>query len=150
MNTTQDIILVGLTGQSGAGKSTVAEMLREHGMAFINCDETAFRVSAIPEFLDEVAELFPTCVENGVLKRRDLAAIVFNNPALLKKYNSLIFPYITADIFKEIRQLRHCGAKLIILDAPTLFESDIHILCDCIISVIAPFDLKVKRILPLH
>lgn len=147
MNTTQNIVLVGLTGQSGAGKSTVANMLREHGMTFINCDETAYKVSAIPEFLAEVAELFPTCVENGALKRRDLAAIVFNNPTLLRQYNSLIFPYITAEIFREIRRLKRDGAKLIILDAPTLFESDIHILCDCIISVIAPFDLKVKRIL---
>lgn len=147
MNTTQDIILIGLTGQSGAGKSTVAEMLREHGMSFINCDEVAYKVSTIPEFLAEVAELFPTCVENGALKRRDLAAIVFNNSALLGKYNSLIFPYITAKIFKEIRRLKSAGKRLIFLDAPTLFESDIHILCDCIISVIAPFEFKVKRIL---
>lgn len=147
MNTTQDVILIGLTGQSGAGKSTVAEMLRKHDMAFINCDETALKVASFPEFLSEVAELFPTCVENGALKRHDLAAIVFNDPSLLKKYNSLIFPYITAEIFKEIRQLKRNGERLIVLDAPTLFESDIHILCNCIISVIAPLELKIRRIL---
>ena len=147
MNTTQDIVLIGLTGQSGAGKSTVAEILREHGMSFINCDEVAREVSAIPAFLTEVAELFPTCVENGALKRQELAAIVFNDPTLLNKYNSLIFPYITADIFRRIRQLKNDGSRYIILDAPTLFESDIHLLCSCIISVIAPFDLKVRRIL---
>ena len=147
MNTTEGIVIIGLTGQSGAGKSTAAEMLRAHGFTFINCDDTARKVASISAFLDEVAEVFPSCVENGTLKRQELAAIVFNDPALLIRYNSLIFPYITAEIFRDIRRLKQSGTKLVILDAPTLFESDIHILCDAIISVIAPLDLKIKRIL---
>lgn len=147
MNTTEGIAIIGLTGQSGAGKSTAAEMLRARGFTFINCDDTARKAASIPEFLDEVSELFPSCVEKGTLKRQELATIVFNDPVLLKRYNSLIFPYITAEIFKDIRHLKQSGAKSVILDAPTLFESDIHFLCDAIISVIATLDLKIKRIL---
>ena len=147
MNTTDGIVIIGLTGQSGAGKSTASEMLSKRGFTFINCDDTAYRAASIPEFLSEVTEHFPLCVENGQLKRRELASIVFNDQKLLKLYNSLIFPYITAELFSEIRRLKSEGEKLVILDAPTLFESGLQDLCDAVISVIAPLDVKIRRIL---
>lgn len=59
----------------------------------------------------------------------------------------MIFPYITHEIFVGIRMYKLSGKKVVVLDAPTLFESGLDSICQKIVSVIAPMDVKIKRIL---
>lgn len=147
MSTTDGITVIGLTGQSGAGKSTASAMFEALGISVINCDRVAHFVSNFPEFLAEVSEIFPDCIDGTGLMRKKLAALVFNDHEKLRAYGRIIFPYITAEVFKEIRQIKSKCEKVVILDAPTLFESGIDEICAAVISVIAPFDVKLRRVL---
>ncbi|MBR5121292.1 MAG: dephospho-CoA kinase [Oscillospiraceae bacterium] len=141
------INVVGLTGQSGAGKSTVSEIMQENGMAVVNADAVSHFVAQNPEFLKEVKAIFTECVGENGLDRQKLAGIVFNDKQLLQTYAKIIYPYIIRQIFKEIEAFKADGEKIVILDAPTLFESGLDDICSAVISVVAPFEAKIARIL---
>lgn len=147
MKTLDGVNIVGLTGQSGAGKTTASHLFSDCGISVIDCDEVAREVADIQDFLEETEIHFPGCVDDGALDRRKLAGIVFNNSEKLRLYTSLIFPYITSLVFKRIRELKAIGKRLIILDAPTLFESGLDEICSAVIGVVAPFEVKLRRIL---
>ena len=147
MNTFENVTIIGLTGQSGAGKTTVSKIFNENGFCVIDADAISRKVSTDKSFLGEVYELFPDCVSNEGLNRQKLAGIVFNNEKALDDYTSLIYPYITFEVFKLIKYYKTNGGKLILLDAPTLFESGLDVICNCIVSVTAPLELKIQRIL---
>lgn len=147
MNTFENVTIIGLTGQSGAGKTTVSKIFSENGFCVIDADAISRKVATDKSFLGEVYELFPDCVSNEGLNRQKLAGIVFNNEKALDDYTSLIYPYITFEVFKLIKYYKTNGGKLILLDAPTLFESGLDVICNCIVSVTAPLELKIQRIL---
>lgn len=147
MNTFENVTIIGLTGQSGAGKTTVSKIFNENGFCVIDADAISRKVATDKSFLCEVYELFPDCVSNEGLNRQKLAGIVFNNEKALDDYTSLIYPYITFEVFKLIKYYKTNGGKLILLDAPTLFESGLDVICNCIVSVTAPLELKIQRIL---
>ena len=139
MKTLDGVKIIGLTGQSGAGKTTASKLFESCGIPVIDCDVIARRVADISEFLSEVDALFDGCVTDGSLNRQKLAGIVFNDQEKMRLYSSVIFPYIAAEVFSYIRKLKEFGSRLIILDAPTLFESGIDEICTAVVSVIAPF-----------
>lgn len=141
------IAIIGLTGQSGAGKSTASEIFRSLNIPVIDCDGISRKVSEFPEFLEDVEAAFPGYTDENGLKRREFGNLVFNDREKLRRYGEIIFPLIKKEIFKEIDTLEKSGEKLVILDAPTLFESGMSGVCEYIVSVIAPLDLKIKRIL---
>jgi dephospho-CoA kinase len=143
------IHVIGLTGQSGAGKTTAGEVFKSNGFAVIDADECS-RIAVMPgtDCLKEISEYFGEKIINtdGTLNRNALAAIVFSEKSELKKLNAIIHPYITAIICERINEHKSLGKDLIILDAPTLFESNTDDLCDLIISVTAKEELRKKRI----
>ncbi len=141
------IKIIGLTGQSGAGKSTVSRIFSDEGFPTINADEISHCVSDNKAFLDEVSKLFPDCVTGCGLDRQKLAGIVFNDSVKLKAYTDIIFPYISREIFRCIETFRSSGESLVLLDAPTLFESGLDDICSSVVSVIAPMELKIQRVL---
>lgn len=147
MSLFDSITIIGLTGQSGAGKSTVSAMLRANDLAVIDADRVSHEVASYPELIAEVGRAFPECVENGGILRRKLAGIVFNNRESLDAYTDIIYPYITKKVFDEIHALKQSGETIIVLDAPTLFESGLDVICKCVISVIAPMEIKLARLL---
>lgn len=147
MKTLDDVVIIGLTGQSGAGKSTASGFFRDSGFSVIDCDKVAHRVSAFPSFLADTSKAFPDCVDDTGLLRKKLGAVIFNDVQKLQTYGKIIFPYIAAEILKEINEVKGRGEKFIVLDAPTLFESGFDSVCSAIVSVIAPFDVKMCRIL---
>ncbi|MBQ3915361.1 MAG: dephospho-CoA kinase [Ruminococcus sp.] len=149
MSSVDGIMVVGLTGQTGAGKSTVSKIFAEHGFEVINADMVARKVVEVGKpCLAEIAELFGSSVINddGSLNRRALGQIVFCNKTKLETLNSVIYPYITAEILDMIQRFSKEGRKLILLDAPTLFESHSDDFCDIIISVLAEPEIRLKRI----
>lgn len=142
-------LVIGLTGQSGAGKTTVCEVFRENGFFIINADMIARQIMERgTPCLREVSEAFSGVLNSdGSLNRGLLAAAAFSNSERLDLLNSITYPYITARVLQLIKELDENGEKFILLDAPTLFESRADDFCDLIISVIASEQSRLERIL---
>lgn len=145
------IKLIGLTGQTGAGKSSVCEIIEKMGFVIIDADKVSHEV--VDTDLNCLADLVMkfSCgilTENGKLNRKRLASIVFSDQKNLVTLNKTIFPYITAKIESRIAEL---GMKedgcIVVLDAPTLFESGIDRRCNTIVSVLADRDTRLDRII---
>ncbi|MBR1749693.1 MAG: dephospho-CoA kinase [Ruminococcus sp.] len=142
-------MIIGLTGQSGAGKTLISEALaKEEGFAVIDCDKVAKAVTQDGSPCNkELKKVFPSVIDKDHhLDRQALAKIVFSDKEKLKQLESIIYPYITTQILDEISAYSANGYRYIILDAPTLFEAGVDKLCDRIISVIAKRDVRLDRI----
>lgn len=142
--------VIGLTGQTGAGKTTVCEAFARAGLDIINCDELArLVVRAGTPCLKELAAHFGgrVILPDGELDRRLLGGIVFGSAAELDFLNKTIFPYIKAELYARMKLMETGNSKLVVLDAPTLFESGADSLCDEIISVTAPEEKRRARIM---
>ncbi|MBP3854562.1 MAG: dephospho-CoA kinase [Ruminiclostridium sp.] len=142
-----NIFIAGLTGMSGAGKTTACRVFAECGFRVIDCDITARRVvQAGKPALAAIAERFSADVllPDGSLDRRKLGGAVFSDRDALDALNRIIYPFITFDI---IREAADSGAGIILLDAPTLFESGADRLCDTIVCVTAEREFCAERIM---
>ncbi len=144
-----DIAVIGLTGQSGAGKTTVCRVFEENGFAIINADKIARQIMEkdMP-CLAELVECFGAEIlnEDGTLNRQKLADIVFGDKEKLKQLNAISYPYITSEILNKIKKLSEEKCKFVLLDAPTLFESRADDFCNLIISVTATEKNRTARI----
>ena len=150
MNSLDGVMVVGLTGQTGSGKTTACRIFRENGFAIINADDIARNIVEPDSVcLKEIADCFGVQIINQdrSLNRKKLAAIVFNDEKKLELLNSISYPYITSEILRLIRINSSEGKKLILLDAPTLFESRADDFCEIIISVIADENIRLNRIM---
>lgn len=150
MNFHDDVMIVGLTGQTGAGKTTVCKVFKEKGFMVINADAVSRNVTEKDSpCLNELCLFFGKDIlfEDGSLNRRKLGDIVFSDKKKLEILNSITYPYITSEILADIEQLSAEGHRLILLDAPTLFESRADDFCELIISVISREELRIERII---
>lgn len=143
------MIIVGLTGQSGSGKTTVCNTFEKSGFAIINADIVAREVmSKGSRCLEETVDVFGNILsDDGTLDRKKLAGIVFTDSNKLRIYENIIFPYIISSIKEKIDVYKKESYDYILLDAPTLFESKADSLCDIIVSVIADRNIRIERIL---
>ncbi|MDF2568126.1 MAG: dephospho-CoA kinase [Oscillospiraceae bacterium] len=147
---TKKAVIIGLTGQSGSGKSTVSDVFKSKGFQVVDADMVARElVSPQSGCLQEIEKNFGNDIlnEDRSLNRKKLGDIVFNNKKKLILLNSIMYPAIIEEINRRIARFCSEGAKFIVLDAPTLFESGADAICDVIISVIAPEEMRVKRII---
>ncbi|WMJ22269.1 dephospho-CoA kinase [Paludicola sp. MB14-C6] len=142
--------IVGLTGQSGAGKTTVCDYFTSIGFGVINCDLLSREVvSDGSNCLNDLVSIFSESIlnEDQTLNRKELARIVFKDEGMLQILNETIFPYILAKLNQKILELANQNYKIIIIDAPTLFESGANSLCDTIISILAKQEIRIARIM---
>ncbi len=145
-----DVLVVGLTGQTGAGKSTVSKVFSDNGFAIINADLISRKVvEKGTKCLEEIVDIFKDGILNsdGTLNRKALGNIVFTDKTKLEMLNTIIYPYITSEILNEIKHLSDSGKKLVLLDAPTLFESHADDFCEIIISVLSDEEIREERII---
>ena len=150
MNSLEGVMVVGLTGQTGAGKSTVSKVFRQCGFCVIDADHISREVvKKGSSCLREIGECFPGNVitEDGNLDRKELAGIIFSDNKKRELLNSIMYPYIVGYILQEIHRYADNGQKMILLDAPTLFESRADDFCELIISVVAKEPLRHSRIM---
>lgn len=112
---------VALTGCIGSGKSTVSKILQDSGYEVICADSIAH--SILQSYATQVARIFGESVlENGIVNRKALGAIVFNNKEAKKQLENLLHPKITAEILKQAKELE-TKHKVYFLDIPLFFES---------------------------
>lgn len=138
--------IIGLTGPSGVGKSTMADCAKALGYFVIDCDRTAARVTENPALLGRLEAAFGSVIKNGALDRAALAAKAFASREATERLNGIMLPVIKEEIFREIEAARGKGNALFLLDAPTLFESGLDQACDAVIAVLADRAVRSKRI----
>ena len=141
------IPVYGLTGQTGAGKSTIAQMFAENGFCVADTDVLAREAVKNPEVIAELCEYFGADIfEGGELNRRELAKRAFASPGKTALLNKATHPEITRLAFEAIHSGEKAGAKAAIIDAPVIFESSITSVCKKIVCVTAPLEERIKRI----
>jgi len=141
------VILVGLTGGIGAGKSTVSAMLAERGAVIVDADRIARELqSPGSPVLDAMAERFGSHIllENGELDRGAVAKIVFNDDAALKDLNGIVHPAMQSEIERQIDAQRDTD-RVVILDFPLLGENPRKGLAATVVVDI-PVDIAVERL----
>lgn len=140
-------MVVGLTGGIGSGKSTVAKMFSEFNevavyIADIEAKKLMHSSNSIREnIINEFGEL---AYVNNELNRKYISSIVFNKPERLKKLNSIIHPEVRKHFFKFKENNKNYD--YIIYEAAILFEANANVFCDKIITVFAPLESRIKRV----
>lgn len=142
--------VIGITGQTGAGKSTVCKILSAHGCYHIDADAVAKSLyKKGSPILAELQKNFGSQIltTDGELNRKALAAAAFATPAATEMLNSIVHPAVNAKIRAILEEQRKAGAKAVIIDAIALFESGESALCDYTVGVVAPEEIRLQRIM---
>lgn len=146
----EKMYVVGLTGPTGSGKSEVSRVLADNGIPVIDTDVLARKVvEPGSACLSDLVKTFSEKILNsdGTLNRRELANYAFSSPEKSKLLNSITHPYIielSKNILMSMEQNHEFAA---VIDAPLLFESGMDSICDLTVAVIAPFEMRLERIL---
>lgn len=140
------MIKLGLTGPTGAGKSTVARLLEQNGIPLVDADAIARTVTEKGSpVLSALADTFGKDIlfPDGSLDRRALAAVAFSSKENTEKLNAVTHPAILARIR---RALADATGDTVVLDAPLLFETGLDALCDHTVAIVADEAVRLARI----
>lgn len=140
--------IIGLSGQSGAGKTTVLSLLLEKGCAVCDADLVSRQImSKDSECTKEVVSVFGESILNGEeIDRRKLGEIVFSDREKLKILTEISHRYIKKRIYEMIESAKVKGESVFVIDAPLLFESGLDKICDLTVAVTAPEEKRIERI----
>ncbi|HAH78318.1 MAG TPA: dephospho-CoA kinase [Ruminococcaceae bacterium] len=140
--------VIGLTGPTGAGKSTVAAVFRRLGCAVIDADRIARSAVETPACLARLRAAFgPDVAPGGALDRGELARRAFASPQATALLNAITHPAVIAESKRRIAGAREGACRAVVVDAPLLFESGAQTLCTVTVAVTAPEEKRLARIL---
>ena len=140
------MIVIGLTGPTGAGKTPALEILSEMGFEIVDCDALYYRMLKTDAALRQslVDAFGPVFLPDGQLDRKAVAKRVFGDPAELAKLNAIIFPAVYAVVEQKIK---FCSRKGVAIDAINLVESGLGRMCDATVAVTAAPAIRLRRIM---
>ena len=142
------MMIVGLTGSIGMGKSTAAKMLRQMGVPVYDADAAVHALQAPGgAALPAIEAAFPGVVKNGVLDRQALGARVFGNKQALRKLESIVHPLVGQRQRAFLKRAAQRREKLVVLDIPLLFEGLGDRRVDATLVVSAPSFLQRRRVM---
>lgn len=142
------MIILGLTGSIGCGKSSLSNILRENNIDIIDADIISRKIFEDEKLLNLIFEHFGDCIKNkdGSLNRKALGNIVFNDDNKLIELNSLTHPRIKEKIIKEIEILKLNNKEVIVIDAPLLIEGGYLEMVDKLLVITCNDEIQISRI----
>ena len=141
--------VIGLTGGSGAGKTTVLQLIKRHGGAALDCDRIYDELLATNAALRrDLCKAFGGSIftADGTLDRTRLAERVFSSASALRELNTIVYYYMGVEIRRRLTELKKQGINLVGIDAVNLIESGLGELCETTVAVLAPEDARIARI----
>jgi dephospho-CoA kinase len=144
--------IIGLTGQSGAGKGVASAIFQKYGIPAVDTDAVYHEILRSPgPCTAELTEAFGTAVlgKDGLVDRKMLAGAVFgkpNTPTLLHTLNAITHKYIMTETREMLAAFAKNGARAAIIDAPQLYEAGVERECDWVVAVLAPRQVRLDRI----
>lgn len=144
------MLVLGLTGKTGAGKSLVCTKLKENGCYIIDADKVAREILEVGSpVIEKLVQTFGEDVVkyNGEVDRKILAMKAFSSREETEKLNAITHPVIRQKILDEIETAKIEEYEVCIIDAAALLESDVRLDCEKIAVVFAPADVRLKRII---
>jgi len=141
--------VIGLTGPTGAGKTTVLDLLKGHGAAVMDCDKIYYEMLRDNEDLRAGLQnaFGGVFLPDGMLDRKKLAGLVFSNEENLKKLNTLVYYHMGLEIRKRLQAAKGEGKTLAAVDAINLLQSGLGELCDTTVAVVASEETRLSRIM---
>ena len=143
------LFVVGLTGPTGAGKSTVARVLAENGCLIIDADQLARKaVEPNTACLASLVTAFSLDIlyEDGTLNRQALAKRAFATPESTALLNSIVHPCVIQMTRELLETAPQNGYAVAVIDAPLLFQAGLGAICHCTAAVLAPTEQRLRRI----
>lgn len=142
------MLLIGLTGSIGMGKSETAKMFARHGVPVCDSDATVHALyekggaAVVP-----VGELFPAAIVEGRVDRERLSREVVGNPQALRKLEAIVHPLVAMAQRSFLERAAASGVRMVVLDIPLLFETGGEKRVDVTVVVSAPADVQRARVL---
>lgn len=137
-------MILGITGGTGCGKTTLLRCIAEQGGLILDCDAIYHELLRTdPALLSAIGARFPGTVENGVLQRKKLGNLVFSDEEALSDLNAITHGAVKAEVMRRLA----AGPKLAAIDAIGLFEGGLAELCDVTVAVIAPEEARIMRLM---
>ena len=138
--------IIGLTGGIGSGKTMVAVYFKSLGIPVYIADEEAKELMTSDDIINALSNEFGNeILENAILNREKLAQLVFNNPKKLQKLNSIVHPEVKKHFDNWVE--KHKNYPFVVKEAAILFESGSYKYCDTIITVTAPLETRLQRVM---
>jgi len=142
------MFIIGITGGTGSGKTTVLGVLKEFGARVIDCDALYHdMLETNRAMLGEIEARFPGVIQNGVLDRKALGRIVFADEKALADLNAITHRYVVEEVDRLLAQWREENVSVAAIDAIALIESGLGERCDVLIGVTAPEEVRVRRVM---
>ena len=137
-------MIIGITGGTGCGKTTLLKVIEAQGGLVLDCDAIYHKLlRSNKEMLAAIDARFPGVIENGVLNRKKLGAIVFADEQALLDLNAITHSAVKQEVLCQLAK----QPKLAAIDAIALFEGGLAELCDVTVAVTAPTEDRVKRLM---
>lgn len=142
------MIKVGLTGNFGMGKSTVAEIFRSIGAHVINTDKIVEELLKEASVIDEIKRLFgEEVITDGKINKQYIAQIVFDNPLMRIYLENILHPKVFEKVDEIIKNIPDKGEpKIVVIEAPVIFERGYQNRFDVIITVYTPEEVAIERL----
>lgn len=142
------MIILGLTGSIGMGKSTTAQMFIDEGVPVYDSDAAVHALYAVGgAAVEPVEAVFPGVVVDGAIDRARLSGHVVGKPEALKRLEAIVHPLVGADRAGFFEKAAEAGADIVVLDVPLLYETGGDRKVDKVVVVSAPADLQLQRVL---
>ena len=139
---------IGITGGTGAGKTSALMALDRSGALVMDCDAIYHELLAESEGLRaELEARFHGVLHDGAIDRAMLGAIVFNDPAALRDLERITHTYIGDEMERRLAHWERHGGTVVAIDAIALIESGRGKSCDVVVGVVAPEDMRLTRIM---
>ena len=142
------MIILGLTGSIGMGKTTAANNFKNYGVPVHDADAAVHELLiSCGAVVAAICGAFPETIVDGVVDRQRLGALVFSNYKELARLESILHPQVRAHKQEFLARAARAGASVVVLDVPLLFETGGERHCDGVITVSAPGFVQAARVL---